>query len=130
MIRFQDKELSTSAVADKYRTTVGKVDDIRKNRNFGYITEDFKPTPADVEAAKGYLSQLTGENATNTIDALEALELATDDGAAFEAARKAARKVTPKEASAAPAEPAGETDSGALPEGDVVEDADLSELTD
>lgn len=52
-IRFQEKaEVSNNDLAKKYGTSVGKVFDIRKGRNFGYVTADYKLTEADKAAAE------------------------------------------------------------------------------
>lgn len=127
MIRFQEAETATAACAAKYRTTVGKVDDIKKNRNFGYISEDFQPSEDQKTAAADYLGQLTGDNATTTLAALDAMGIAEDGGASFEEARKAARKSTKK--AAAPADNAGE-DELIEEESAEVEAEDFDELTD
>lgn len=51
VIRF--KETGTNAeLAKKYGTSVGKVFDIRKGRNFEYIGDSYKPTKEDLEAAE------------------------------------------------------------------------------
>jgi hypothetical protein len=128
LIRYKEEGVATAAIAAKYRTTVGKVDDIKKGRNFGYITDEFKPTPEQVADAKGYIEQLIGDNAVEVAGKLEALGVAEDGGAAFEAARIAARK------SKAPATAPVDTEVAAPVEGgdpvDEVEDTDLSEFTD
>lgn len=83
--------LATKAAADALGTTVGKVDDIRKNRNFAYVTADFKPTEAQKADGKAWLERHpTG--APELIKALEALPTATaEEAAAFDTARSAAR---------------------------------------
>lgn len=46
-VRFgNNKGDATKDLANLYGTTVGKIDDIKKNRNFAYVTADFKPTAA------------------------------------------------------------------------------------
>jgi hypothetical protein len=120
MIRFQEAETATAACAAKYRTTVGKVDDIKKNRNFGYIDAGFQPSEDQKLKAAEYLTQLSEENAFVALKALDTMGIAKDGGASFEEARKAARKTkTP-----APADTAGEDE--------VVEesDEDFGDLTD
>jgi hypothetical protein len=128
LIRFKEEGVATAALAAKYRTTVGKVDDIKKCRNFGYVTEDFKPTPEQVEAAKGYLSQLSDENSADAIAKLEGMGLADDDGAAFEAARLAfrKRKAPAEDTQASPSEPDSAPDAPA----DEIEETDMSEFTE
>ena len=121
MIRYQEVETATAACAAKYRTTVGKIDDIKKGRNFGYISEDFQPSEEQKALAVEFLEQLIGDNALTTLDALNAMGIAEDGGASFEEARKAARKSKVK-VPATPAEDAGEDE--------VPESEDFEELTD
>ena len=55
-IRF--KETGTNAeIAKRYATSVGKVFDIKKGRNFDYIKDGFKPTADDLENAKKWVSE-------------------------------------------------------------------------
>lgn len=123
LIRFSETETSTSACADKYRTTVGKVDDIRKNRNFAYVDESFVPTEQQVADAKVYLEQLSDDNALNAIQALEAMGVAAD-ASDFEAKRTAMRKTTKK------AEPKDEVPGEEEVAEDDFEDSDLEDLTE
>jgi hypothetical protein len=114
--------MSNKDAASKFATSVGKVFDIRKNRNFGYVTEGFKPTAEDVTAAQGWIDAVGAENAKgltaagdktlmqNTLDQYKAAGLATaEEAAAFSAARGATRVVGEKKAptasSGAPAAP-------------------------
>ena len=41
MIKFNTEGETDGAVAAKFRTTNGKVSDIRKSKNFGYITDSY-----------------------------------------------------------------------------------------
>lgn len=116
LIRFAETEATTSAVAAKYRTTVGKVDDIRKNRNFGYVDASFAPTEDQKADAVKYIEQLEGDNVQSALSLLDGLGVAEDGGEAFEAKRSSMRKSKKAEAPEAPA--------------DEVEDADLDELVD
>lgn len=104
LIKFDEKG-TDGEVAKKYRTTNGKVSDIRKNRNFGYVTEDFKPTQEMVDAAKVYAEQLDDES---VLAAVNDFEIATpEEAAAFAEGRKGSRsKSTPATTTAA--EDAGE----------------------
>ena len=122
MIRFKEAETATAACAAKYRTTVGKVDDIKKGRNFGYISEDFQPSEEQKAQAAAYLEQLSEENAASTLSVLDDMGIAEDGGASFEEARKAARK-TKKVATPAEA-------SDVEPSDEIEEDSDFGDLTD
>jgi len=107
--------MSNKDAASKFATSVGKVFDIRKGRNFAYIGEDFKPTAEDVTAAQGWIDAVGAENAKgltaqgdktlmqNTLDSYKAAGLATaEQAAAQSAARGATRQVgVKKEAPAA-----------------------------
>ena len=48
--------------ASKFATSVGKVFDIKKGRNFGYITADYKPSAEDLAAAQAWIDQVGAEN--------------------------------------------------------------------
>ena len=49
-------------IAAKFGTSVGKVFDIKKGRNFAYITESYKPTAEDVAASKAWGTQFGAAN--------------------------------------------------------------------
>ena len=56
-IRFQeDAGAKNSDLAKKYGTSVGKVFDIRKSSNFGYITKDYKPSAEELAAARAHIT--------------------------------------------------------------------------
>lgn len=111
-IRF-DKVLSAMGnkdLAAKFATSVGKVFDIKKGRNFGYVNEGFKPSAEDVTAAQAWIEQVGAENAKSvaaigdkslmqtTLDGYKAKGLATaEEIAAFSAARGATRTVAKKD---------------------------------
>lgn len=94
------KDLATKAAADKFGTTVGKIDDIKKIRNFAYVTEAFRPTQEQKDQALEWLKRhpyYDAQNVDELVNELEAIPVATqEEAAAFEAARVAARGQTPK----------------------------------
>lgn len=109
-------KMSNKDLATKLATSVGKVFDIRKNRNFAYITANYKPSAADVQAAEAWIAQVGGTNAkgvsatgdktlmTQLVEQYKAAGLGTEaEAAALIAANKPAP--TPK-APGAPAAPA------------------------
>ena len=103
MIKFGNDGVTDGALAAKYRTTNGKVSDIRKNRNFGYITKDFVPTADMIEGAQGYADQLADKDVAKAVkDTKPASDKQT---AAFEELRKASRPG--RKAAEKPAEAAG-----------------------
>lgn len=120
-IRF-DKVLNVMQnkdLAAKFATSVGKVFDIKKGRNFSYVTEGFKPSAEDVAAAEAWIAQVGGANAKGltangdrdlmqkTLDEYKQRGLASaEEAAAFSAARTATR---------VPATPAAKTSGGANP---------------
>lgn len=85
------KDLAVKAQAEQFGTTVGKIDDIRKNRNFAYVGAEFKPTAQQKADGKAWLERHpTG--AADLIAELEAMPEATpEEAAAFDQARQAAR---------------------------------------
>ena len=79
LIKFQE-EGSDSEIAAKYCTTPGKVNDIRKNRNFKYITKDLRFTEAEVQEAKDrFKASVYGENSTVPEDKREEVVLAANE---------------------------------------------------
>lgn len=82
---------STKEKSDIFATTIGKIDDIAKSRNFAYVTSDFKPSAKQKAEAKAWLERHpTG--ASELIQELDALPDATEEEmAAFEAVREKAR---------------------------------------
>lgn len=82
---------ATKAAADALGTTVGKIDDIRKNRNFAYVTADFKPTEAQKADGIEWLKRHP-VGADALIEELQNLPVATaEESAAFEQVRASAR---------------------------------------
>jgi hypothetical protein len=56
-IRFKEGAAAKAAeLAKKYGTSVGKVFDIRKGSNFGYITEAYKPSVEELKAARDFIT--------------------------------------------------------------------------
>lgn len=96
LLRFGSmKAGSTKEIASKFGTTVGKVDDVRKNRNFAYVTEDVAFTQVQMDEGIEWLKRHPKYDEANTddlVNELSAYEVATEEQAtAFEAARVAAR---------------------------------------
>lgn len=50
-------------LASKFGTSVGKIFDIKKGRNFGYVGTDYKPSADDLAAAKSWIGQVGAQNA-------------------------------------------------------------------
>lgn len=55
LIRFKEGR-STSDIAKAYGTSVGKVFDLKKMKNFGYITADYKASEEEMTAARRWLT--------------------------------------------------------------------------
>ena len=83
LIRFVEAaEQGTKALAEKYGTTVGKIDDIRKNRNFAYVTEDVRFTEEQIKEAVNYIAaHEDSDHAVVVTDMLNALPIATAEEA-------------------------------------------------
>ena len=83
LIRFvEPAEAGTKALAEKYGTTVGKIDDIRKNRNFAYVTEDVRFTEEQIKEAVNYISaHEDSDHAVVVTDMLHAWPIATAEEA-------------------------------------------------
>jgi hypothetical protein len=95
-IRFgNDKDEATKALAEKYGTTVGKVDDIKKNRNFAYVTASFRPTADQKEEGVAWLKRHPKYDAGVVDSAIIELETTAEaseaEALSFLTARVAAR---------------------------------------
>lgn len=96
LLRFgNSKGGATKELAVKFGTTVGKVDDVKKNRNFAYVVEDTRFTQAQIDEGCEWLKRhpkYDEAGADALVVELEGYTVATDEEAkAFEAARTAAR---------------------------------------
>lgn len=96
LLRFGSMKASTTKeAAAKFGTTVGKVDDVKKNRNFAYVTEEVAFTQDQLNEGIEWLKRHPKYDEANTDDLVNELcayEVATEEqAAAFEAARVAAR---------------------------------------
>jgi hypothetical protein len=99
---------ATKVKADAFGTTVGKIDDIAKGRNFAYVKADFKPTEQQKADAKAWLERHPGGKPEKLLAELEALSVASaDEAAAFEAARAANRGQSDKTKDGEPANAGG-----------------------
>lgn len=86
-----NKGEATKALATLFGTTVGKIDDIKKGRNFAYVTEAFRPTEAQKQEAADWLKRHPYYDASGVdkvLTELDAIPVATaEEAAAFEAVR-------------------------------------------
>lgn len=89
------KDESTKALATIFGTTVGKIDDIKKNRNFAYVTAEFRPTQEQLDAGVAWLKthpRYDADGVDALVTELENTPIATaEEAAAFEAVRVKAR---------------------------------------
>lgn len=102
------KDGATKAQADAFGTTVGKIDDIRKNRNFAYVTAEFKPTATQKADGVAWLERHPSGKPEALIAELQALPEATaEEASAFEATRSASRGQSEKKADGGQADAGG-----------------------
>lgn len=108
-VRFgAQKDQATKALADLFGTTVGKIDDIKKNRNFAYVGADFKPTEQQKADGLAWLNRNPNGIQADLVSELEATEVASaEEAAAFETARSGARGQKETTAEGAPADAGG-----------------------
>lgn len=111
-VRFgKDKDMSAKELAALYGTTVGKVMDIKHNRNFAYVGSDFKPTVEQIDAGVEWLKRHPKWQdgvADKIIQELETTPVATaEEAATFEAARVAARGQSTTKKDGTPADGGG-----------------------
>ena len=117
-VRFDEvlAKMGNKDLASKLATSIGKVFDIRKGRNFSYIGKDYKPSTDDIAAAKAWIEAVGKENAkgltaqgdvkvmTDLVAQYEARGLATaQDVAQLSEARSANRAPRQPKAAATPA---------------------------
>lgn len=107
-VRFvEPAEVSNNDLAKKYGTSVGKIFDIRKGRNFSYIDSAFKPSSEDLKAAEVWAkgaAQHGGDEAA-IMAAVDKLGVASEDEAKSQAAKiSAARSKGPRQPKAKSAE--------------------------
>ena len=99
---------STKALADLFGTTVGKIDDIKKNRNFAYVTKGFKPTEQQKQDGLAWLKRNPNGEQADLVTELEGTAVASaEEAAAFETARSGARGQKETTAEGAPADAGG-----------------------
>lgn len=96
LMRFgNNKGGATKDLAAKFGTTVGKVDDVKKSRNFAYVVEDTKFTQAQIDEGCEWLKRHPKYDDSGADDLVVELEGYTpgtaEETAAFETARTAAR---------------------------------------
>ena len=127
-IRFNDtvKAMgSNKAIADTFGTSIGKVFDIVKGRNFGYIDADWRPTEADVAAARDWIARIGSANKhgltslgnanalTTIVDDYEAGGMASPEQAAAFAQARAATRAKPEGGAKRGRKPKAEVTQGA-----------------
>lgn len=104
MVKFESDAAAKDAdVAKMFGTTSGKVSDIRKGRNFAYLTKEFKPTAEQKAAAVAWLKSVPGygEPQDKLIVSAEKFPAASEaEAKAFLDGRAASRTKTPKAATA------------------------------
>lgn len=122
-IKFNSGEAKDGEIARKFATTPGKVNDIRKDRNFKYVVEGMAFTAAEItEAKERFAASVNAENSTVAEDqravviedgntALDGVPT-TDGDSQLASARKADRK------------PRGKPEGEAEEAGDPAEDGD------
>lgn len=83
LARYYDLELTVKEKADKYATTLGKIDDIIKGRNFNYVTADVKFTNEQKAQGIAYAEQHWDDNHKKAIiNSINAMPTATPEEAA------------------------------------------------
>jgi hypothetical protein len=111
-VRFDEAvgKMSNKDLATKLGTSVGKVFDIRKGRNFAYVDTGWKPTNEDIGAAESWIKQIGEQNTKGLaavgdksmlqgiLDQYKARGLASAEEAAAQSAARAPAKPAAKTA--------------------------------
>lgn len=126
-IKTEDEGQTDGALAAKYRTTNGKVSDIRKNRNFGYITkESYVPNQDDCDKTVAWAEEHGDKDMIKWAKSLK--PGSEKDRAKYDESRKASR---PGRKKADPAPEKEEVKTGTtVGDQNVPTDGDLAELTE
>ncbi len=99
-VRFGNLVEGPSEKQRLFATTVGKIYDIEKNRNFGYVTEDTRFTQEQIDDGIDWIEhhpEFKEQGAEKVVKYLKAMTVATEEEAAkFEEVRKASRGQTTK----------------------------------
>ena len=123
-IKFGSGEAKDGEIARKFATTPGKVNDIRKDRNFKYVVEGMAFTAAEIQEAKDrFATSVAAENSTvaedERVDLIDSANVAldavatTDGESQLAGARKSDRKPRGKAADGDDAgEPEAESSDG------------------
>jgi len=139
-IKFNSGEAKDGDLARKYATTPGKINDIRKDRNFKYVIATMAFTAGEVQEAKDrFAASVNAENSTVAEDqrpvviedgntALDGVPK-TEGDSQLSNARKADRKPRGKSGDEAESEAGGEATAEAA-EVDAASDDDLDGLLD
>ena len=73
-IKFNSGEAKDGEIARKFATTPGKVNDIRKDRNFKYVVADMAFTAAEIQEAKDrFAASVNADNSTVDADQVDTL---------------------------------------------------------
>ena len=132
-IRFQSEGKGTKELATAYSTSVGKVFDIKKNKNFSYVTADWKPTATHITMANDWIAAIETPNKhgvkpegnaellKEVVAKYEAAGLATEAEVAAQEGLKPVR---------APRKPKAEGEVAQPAQGDVVENSDSADVAD
>jgi hypothetical protein len=114
-IRFVVKsDVSNAEVAKIFGTSVGKVFDIRKGRNFEYVTKDYKPGESDLAEAKKWAAEAMkhGGDEAKILAAVEQLGTASPEEAKAQAEKiTAARSKGPRQPKAKSTEGGGQAEA-------------------
>ena len=124
VIRHHQGEATTSELATRYRTTAGKIADIKKGSNFPYVTEDYTFTKDQLADAKERAEKL--DDTDEILELIGKLSEGSDEVIkAQDESRKATRK--PRGKTKDTAEEA-EVEAAPEVEGDAELDDDLDDL--
>lgn len=95
-IRFTEPaDVTNAALAKKYGTSVGKVFDIRKGRNFEYVTKDYKFSAEDLNSARAWAHE-AGKHGGDTdalVKAVDGSTVGTTEELAAQAAARPKREM-------------------------------------
>lgn len=85
LVRFEHASEAAKDLAKQFGTTVGKINDIKNNANFSYVTDKFVPTQSQKDEAIAWLRRhprYDADNVDKIVTEIDNLPLATAEQAA------------------------------------------------
>jgi len=125
MIKREDVAITDGTLAAKFRTTNGKINDVRQKKNVGYVVVGlYVPTVEEIAKAKAWAAKHEGAEMIAAVDAL--VPGSADDRAKFDAHKVVIREAA--KAAKTPAAPAATVEVAPAADAEVTDAPDEVEV--